>query len=87
MELEPDGKHQQDHPDLSELFGKVLICDEPRRVGANQETCDQISDNRGKPGAVGHISADHRECEGAREQQDQVDRVHRTILRGQPDPP
>ena len=44
--MQTNAEHQQDHTDLGELIGDVLIGDEARREGPNHDTGQQITDQR-----------------------------------------
>jgi hypothetical protein len=48
-EVQTDAKHQQDHTDLRELGCDLGVADNPRRVGANQHTGDEITNDWRKP--------------------------------------
>ena len=44
--MEPDAEHQQDHADLGELVGDVLVGDIAGRERPDQDTGEQIADQR-----------------------------------------
>jgi hypothetical protein len=41
--VQTDPEHQQDHTDLSEFGCNLGVADNPRRVGTNQHTGDEIA--------------------------------------------
>ncbi len=48
-EMQSDAEHQQDHADFRQLPGQRLIGDEPRRVGTDHQSRQQITHQRRYP--------------------------------------
>ena len=52
-EMQPDAEHQQDHADLGELVGEVLVGDEAGRERSDRDAGEQIADQRRDPAGGG----------------------------------
>jgi hypothetical protein len=70
--LETDAEHQQDDADFRKLFGERRIGNEPRGMGSDERTCQQVTDNRGQADALGDVAQKQRSRESAGEREDQV---------------
>lgn len=46
MKLQADTKHEEDNPDLGQLFSKFRICNETRRMRAYHDPGKQVANNR-----------------------------------------
>ena len=77
--MQPDAEHQQDHADLGELAGQVLVGDEAGRERSDRDAGEQIADQGRDPEAVG----DRAEQPGEPERDDDG-RDQRRVMRHQP---
>jgi hypothetical protein len=66
VKLKPDAEHQQDCAHFRQLLGKMLVGHETGRVEPDQQSGDEIADDRRQSDPVGEISADDRDTEGTR---------------------
>ena len=76
VELHADAEHQQDDADLGQLLRHVAVGHEAWRVRSDEESGDEIPDDRGEADAMGGEAEDQRRAEAAGERQDQIERVH-----------
>ncbi len=70
VELHADAEHQQDDADLGELLRHVAVGHEARRVGADEEPGDEISDDRREADPMGGEAEDQRRAEASGQRQD-----------------
>ena len=80
VELHADAEHQQDDADLGQLLRHVAVGHEAWSVGADEEPGDEIADDRGEADAMGGEAEDQRRAEAAGQRQDEIDRVHPSII-------
>ncbi|KAF5033377.1 hypothetical protein DSECCO2_607360 [anaerobic digester metagenome] len=76
MGLQPDTEHQQDHPDLGELFRQLQVGHYPGRMGADHDSCEEIAHDGGETDPVREVPEDQGSRETAGQGEDQVDIVH-----------
>ena len=65
--MQTDAEHQQDHADLGQLDGDILVGDEARRERPDDDACHQISDQRRQLEAVGKHAKGEGEHEADRD--------------------
>ncbi len=82
VKLQADAKHQEDDADLGELFRHVTIGHEAGRVRPDEQARDEITDDRGEPGALRREAKDKGGAEAASQGEDQVEGVHSAIISG-----
>ena len=61
--MQADREHQQNHADFGQLVGKRLIGDEPRRKGTDDDTGEQITDQRRHAQSVRRQPENKSQCE------------------------
>jgi len=67
VELQPDAEHQQDDPNLSQLFRQHPVGHEARRVGTDGNPAQQIPDDRRQSEPVRQVAERQRGSETTRE--------------------
>jgi hypothetical protein len=82
MELQADPEHEEDDSDLGQLVGQVLVGDEAGRIGADDESRDEVPHDGGEPETKRRIAADEGGGQPAGQRQDQVDFVHGPSITG-----
>jgi hypothetical protein len=50
VELQADAEHEEDDPDLGKLVCQVFVGDEAGRIGADDESRDQVPHDGGEQG-------------------------------------
>ena len=56
VEVQPHAEHQQDDPDLGQLFRQLLVGDKARRVGTDGNAAQEIPDEGRQPEPLRQIS-------------------------------
>jgi hypothetical protein len=67
---------QQDDANLGKLLGNRRVRDEPRRIGADHDAGEEISNNRRESRSLSQVPEEQRGCESSSQRQDQIERVH-----------
>ena len=80
VKLKAHAEHQEDDPDLGELFGDFRVGDKPGSMRANQRAGNEVADDRGEPGALREVTQDQGGRKAARKRQDQIQVVHEPIV-------
>ena len=80
VELQADAEHQQDDADFGQLLRHVAVGHEAWRVRADEQPGDEIPDDRGEADAMGGEAEDQRRAEAAGQREDEIDRVHPSII-------
>ena len=76
VELQADAEHQQDDADLGQLLGEMLVGHEPWRVRTDQDSREQIPDDRRQAESLRSVASHERGSEAAGQRADEIDGVH-----------
>ena len=77
--MQADAEHQEDDADLGKLRRKVLVGDETRRMRADKDAGDQVTDKRRQAEAIGDGAEDERKDEAPDDGRNQRRIVRHTL--------
>ena len=80
MKMQTDTEHQQDDPDLRQLFGEMLVRIKARRKGADSDSRQQITDHGRQANFLRDKAHQQGCCQSAGDGQNKVKIMHSGLI-------